>query len=766
MRSSKLYLLFAVVVICAGISAAQQSGGTLRGSVTLASNGDPFHKASVMIVQLRRTVETAEDGSYEFREVPPGTYDVTVHITSFSDERQTVTIAAGQTATANFALRLEAVREQVTVTATGREESTFESFQSTSTVGSLELVQKPSVSLGDLLDNQPGVAKRSFGAGSNRPVVRGFDGDRVLVLKDGISTGTLSSQSGDHGEVLDTLSLERVEVVKGPATLLYGSNAIGGVVNAISSHHEIHDHFHPGVTAYFSANGGSANSLFGGSGGFELGFGKGWSAALRGGGNRTGDYQTPIGELFNSRTRLSNGGGTFGWTGERAFWKTSYDYEDGRSGVPFAALIEASGGAPIVVVPGDVIGFSDERILVDSKRHNARFTTGIRNLRSFVESIRFQVDYANYHHDEIEVLDTGEEEIGTSFDNKLLSYRAMFEQKKTGPLTGRFGLSGFHRQYDTVGAEALAPPVDANNFSAFALQELSFERLRLQFGGRIEHAGFSVQDPLAGLPDRDFTGFSGAAGVHLPLWRGGAFVANYTHSFRAPAIEELYNNGPHIGNVTFELGNANLDPERSNGLDFALRHQSGRVRADFTFFQYQLSDFIFLAPTGNIEDGLIEAEYLQGKTRYRGAEAGFDVAVHPSFWLLFGLDFVNAETRSDVTTVSTGAVTPSGTPLPRTPPLRARIGFDWSWRGLSIRPEGIIAAEQDDIFPTETSTSGYGLFNLNASYTVARAHYVQVFSVSAFNLNDKLYRNHLSFIKDLAPEIGRGVRFGYTLRFF
>jgi iron complex outermembrane receptor protein len=765
MRSSKLLLVFAVAMFCAG-SAGAQSGGTLKGTVTLAANGDPLHKASVRIVQLRRSVETEDDGSYEFRDVPPGTYDVTAHTAALTDERQTITIAAGQTATADFALRFAAVREQVTVTAAGREESTFESFQSTNTVDSLELAQRSSVSLGDFLENQPGVAKRSFGPGSSRPVVRGFDGDRVLILKDGVRTGTLSSQSGDHGESFDTLELERLEVVRGPATLLYGSNAIGGVVNAISSHHIIHDHHHPGVTAHLNATGGSANSLFGGGGGFEIGFGPGFTASLRGGGNRTEDYQTPIGVLFNSRTRLANGGGSFGWTSERAYWKASYDFEDSRYGIPFGALLEESMGAPIVVVPGPVIGESDERIVLPLRRHNTRLTGGFRNLDSFIEGMRFQFDLSKYHHDEVEILDTGEEEVATSFDNQQFFYSGMFEQKKTGRLTGRFGFSGYHRAYETVGAEALAPPVDQNNFAFFALEEIAFERVRFQFGGRVERSAYSVQDPLAGLPDRDFTGFSGAAGVHIPLWRGGAFVANYTHSYRPPALEELYNNGPHIGNVTFELGNPGLSGERGNGVDFSLRHQSGRARADFNFFLYHINDFIFLAPTGNIEDGLIEAENLQGDARYLGAEANFDVGVHPNLWLLFGLDFVNAQTRSDVTTLSTGMVTPSGTHLPRIPPLRARVGLDLRWKGLSIRPEGILAADQDDIFPTETSTSGYGLFNLNASYTIARSHYVQVFSVSAFNLNDKLYRNHLSFIKDLAPEIGRGVRFGYTLHFF
>jgi iron complex outermembrane receptor protein len=759
-------LAFPVLLGSSAPSWAQAATGTLRGTVTLASTGEPLHRASVMVVQLRRTAETEPDGTYEFQDLPPGTYEVTAHTAALADARKTVTIAAGQTATVDFSLRFATVHERITVTAAGREESVTESFQSTSTVGSLELVQKPSVSLGDLLDGQPGVAKRSFGAGSGRPVIRGFDGDRVLVMKDGIRTGTLSSQSGDHGEILDPLVLERVEVVKGPATLLYGSNAIGGVVNAISSHHVIHEHFHPGVTANLSLTGGSANNLFGGGGGFEIGFGTGFSASLHGGGNRTGDYQTPIGELFNSRTRLANGGGAFGWTNERGFWKVSYDYEDTRFGVPFAALLEEAMGDPIIVVPGDVIGESDERILFDGRRHNTRFVGGFRNLKAFVESMRFQLDLSKYHHDEVEVLDTGEEVVATAFDNEQFYYQGMFEQRKAGRLTGRFGFSGYQRAYATEGAEALAPPVDQNNFAFFALEEISFERLRLQIGARVEHSSFEVQDPLAGMPDRNFTGFSGAAGVHLPLWKGGAFVANYTHSFRSPALEELYNNGPHIGNVTFEVGNPDLSPERTDGVDASLRHESGRVRADFSFFLYGIDDFVFLSPTGNVVDGLIEAEYLQGNARYLGAEAGLEVGLHQNFWLLLGLDFVEAETRSAVTATATGLVTPAGTPLPRIPPLRGRIGFDWRWRGLSVRPEGILVDAQDDIFPTETRTAGYGLFNLNASYTIARQHSVQVFSVSAFNLNDKLYRNHLSFIKDLAPEIGRGVRFGYTVRFF
>ena len=180
------------------------------------------------------------------------------------------------------------------------------------------------------------------------------------------------------------------------------------------------------------------------------------------------------------------------------------------------------------------------------------------------------------------------------FSNKNFMFRGVFDQRKTGRFTGSFGFSGFRRDYDTVGAEALAPPTIQNNFAVFGLQEIDFERVRFQLGGRVEHNGYRPDGSLS----RSFTGFSGAAGVRVGLWQDGAFVANYTHSYRAPALEELYNNGPHIGNLTFEVGNPLLTRERNDGIDFSLRHDSKRVRGVANFYYYDIKDFVFLAPTG------------------------------------------------------------------------------------------------------------------------------------------------------------------------
>lgn len=224
--------------------------------------------------------------------------------------------------------------------------------------------------------------------------------------------------------------------------------------------------------------------------------------------------------------------------------------------------------------------------------------------------------------------------------------------------------------------------------------------------------------------------------------------------YRAPSLEELYNNGPHAGNQTFEIGDQTLSREVSDGIDLSLRHSSNRLRTEVNYFYYKIRDFIYLAPTGNLREGLIEANYAQGDRRFTGAELHFDLSLNPTFWILSGLDYVNAE------------LTNTQTPLPRIPPLRGRVGFEAFYKSIRFSPEIVMVRDQDRLFPNEERTAGYATVNLSASYTLARQHYAQIFSINAFNLNNKLYRNHLSFIKDFAPEIGRGVRVVYTVRFF
>jgi len=234
--------------------------------------------------------------------------------------------------------------------------------------------------------------------------------------------------------------------------------------------------------------------------------------------------------------------------------------------------------------------------------------------------------------------------------------------------------------------------------------------------------------------------------LRIPIGGSTAFVTNHTHSYLAPALEEFYNNGPHPSNAAFEIGNSDLDRERSNGIDLSLCYSIGRVGAEANFFYYHIDNFIFFAPTEEVEDGLPVVNATQGASRFVGTEARFDVRLTRNLWLLSSLDYVNAESKD------------SKTPLPWIPPLRGRVGFEAFYKGFRFNPEVIMARNQDRIVPLESRTAGYATVNLTASYTIAQQHTAQTISVNAFNLNDKLYFNHLSFIKGFMPEIGRGVR--------
>ncbi|MFN7931043.1 MAG: TonB-dependent receptor, partial [Blastocatellia bacterium] len=655
MRTQLSFFLLFFLTLCGTLAA--QTTGSIRGKVTLEGNAKPLHDVEISLVKLKLTVETDENGNYEFKNIPPGTWAIHAHLDGFPDVVQNVTITGSETAVADFRMKLKGIRDQVTVSASGSEQSTFEAFQSVTALDNIDLTEKAAPSLGDVLDKQPGIAKRSFGPGSTRPIVRGFDGDRVLVLQDGMQIGSVGAQSGDHGEPVDVLSLERIEIVKGPAALLYGSNAIGGVVNAISGHN-LHDHPHAGVRGFLTGIGGTNNSQGGTSGGVEFGTEK-WLLWGNGNFQHVGDYHAPqIGRIDNSNANSTGGAGGAGYYGEKGFFSASYNFDWRRYGVPFAGL---------------VTGEPDAQVDLQMRRHGLGLTTGINHLSNGIESFRLSANYSDYNHKEIDV-ENGKDTVGTVFNNKLFVYRGVFEQARRGVLSGSFGFWGQHRDYESIGAEALAPPTTQNSAAAFGMEELNFKHLALQFGGRLERNTYA---PRVGR-DRSFTGFSGGAGIRVPLWEGGAFVANYSHSYRAPALEELYNNGPHPGNLTFEIGNTNLQRERGDGIEFSLRHAANRVRAEFNYFYYNLTDFIFLAPTGQIEDSLPEAEYKQGNSFYRGYETRFDVNLLPSLWLNSGVDFVKAELKQ------------TGLGLPRIPPLRGHIGLDWRYKGFDVRPELVL----------------------------------------------------------------------------
>lgn len=726
MKCIHIFLIFLV----ASVTVYGQAAGKVNGTVYYGNDKSVLHDVSVEIAELKQKTSTNNEGVFEFTNVTPGRYTLKVHQEGFGDAVQMVTVEPGATVNLDFRLQLAGIKENVTVTATGIEQSTFEAIATVNTLDSTQILSRAAVGLGDVLDNQSGVSKRSSGPGNSRPVIRGFDGDRVMVSTDGVSVGSLASQSGDHSEPVDTLSVERIEVVKGPATLLYGSNAIGGVVNAVSGHDE---GAHPGFRGYFSTIGGTNSRQAAVSGGVEYGI-KNWMFWANGGGQRTGDYKAggDFGIVNNTFTRNATANFGGGHYAKHWYANVNYSHYQNRFGIPL-----------------DFRETEPEDRSIPTHRRNIKLNVGFTELDFFITAAKVTVDISRYKHQEIE-----DRVVGTMFRNNVTSYRAVFDQKKIGDLTGRFGFDGYIRDYSTIGLETLIDgPVGQTAFSVFTLQELKWERIGLQFGARIENNRYRPKYPT--LEHRDFTGFSGAVGARFDLWKGGAFVANYSHSYRAPAIEELYNNGAHDGTLTFEIGNQALRPETNDGIDISLRQQSKRIKADANFYYYNLKNYIFLAPTNSIDpdSGFPIAEYLQGNSRFTGVELNLDFTAASFLNFLAGFDYVNAKLTG-------------GSPLPRIAPMRGRIGIDAHYKNFSIRPEFVAVGDQTRVFVNESPTGGYSVFNIGGSYVLPAKHSAHIFSVTANNLTDRLFFNHISFIKDISPEIGRNVKFSYTVRFF
>ena len=354
------------------------------------------------------------------------------------------------------------------------------------------------------------------------------------------------------------------------------------------------------------------------------------------------------------------------------------------------------------------------------------------------------------------------------------------DQQQTDRLSGRFGAWTQIRDFEAAGFEALAPRTDLSSFAAFAYEELSLGRFRVQFGGRVDRDNYRVAERGGGdgddahddddgahddhdghdhgveapdARDRGFAGASASIGLHAELGAGNALVANLTRSHRAPAIEELYNFGPHVGTLSFDIGNPDLDAESTLGLDVSLRRRGDRVRTELNLFVYDIDNFIFGDRSEEVLDNLPVFNILQGNSRFTGFDARSSVRLGGLTWLTLGLGYVDAH------------LTTTGEALPRIPPLRGSLELDIPYGGFTLSPQLEFAARQDDVFRGETETGRYSVVNLRASYVWPRQDMAHILSFTGYNLTNELYRNHTSFIKDLAPEMGRGVRLNYAVRF-
>ena len=702
--------------------ATAQTGTTLTGKVTQGNNNQPMAGALVVIDELRREVTAGADGAFVFTNVPPGQYHVGVRAEGYSTRRTEVTVGTTP-ATLNLAVDFDMhFAEVVSVSPNARPQ--FESYQPTTVLDGQELTKNLEATVGATVSEAPGIALRAFGPGPARPVIRGLDGDRVAMLEDGQRMGDLSSQSGDHAVPSNPAAARKIEVVRGPATLLYGANAIGGLVNVITD--SIPSEKTQGSSGNFTLNYGSNGTATGGAGDIHVGNGT-FALHFGGAGTRSENYSTPDGVVDNSQARTALGQVGASWTGEKSYFGASYGYDDSKYGIP-------------VVEEGS--------ISLTPKRHSFSVRAGGKNLDGWLQSYRATLGVRQYEHSELEGT-----EIGTTFHNDTVEGEVLLSHQRVGRLVGSFGGWFMNRAFDAVGAEALSPPVDQQAYAGFLYEEVESPHATLQFGGRLDYASYK---PQGGLRPRDFTGFSGSVGLLLkPQAANDNFVValNLARAARYPALEELYYFGPHPGNLAFEIGNDALDAEHALGFDVALRGRGKRFEGEVAFFRNDITNYIFRQPTGEVEENFPVVKNVAADSVLTGFEVHGDVKLTSELTAEVTYDRVQGELKA------------SGDPLPRIPPSRLIGGLTYQQNAFQIGGSVQAVSEQTRVFGDETPTDGYVTARFFASLSFNRGGVLNTVTARLDNAANESSRNHLNYLKDVLLETGRSFKVVYTLGF-
>ncbi|MFM1911226.1 MAG: hypothetical protein RJB18_617 [Pseudomonadota bacterium] len=623
-----------------------------------------------------------------------------------------------------------------------------------------ELSIKRESTLGETLTGTPGVSSSYFGPNASRPIIRGMDGDRIRIMQNGVGALDASSLSPDHAVAIDPLIAEQIEVIRGPATVLYGAGAVGGVVNVID--HRIPKEPLNGVMGRGETRFGGADNERSGAAVIDVGNGMfaihadvytrktddlsiSSSAQNKLIGAGKADHVNN-GKLANSAAKSD--GGAFG---------ASLTFDKGHIGVSYSEFNNFYGTVAEPTVKADM----------KSKRWD--FSSEAHHLDTFIERIKFRMAFTDYKHQEI---DNGE--VGTTFLNKGVETTLEAGHAKIGNLSGVVGLQTQNTRFSALGVDAFVPSTHTSSQGIYLYEELPIDRLKLSAGGRIDKttvksAGGGVDDPNTHLPkfgnatSKQFTPKNLSAGALFSIDDNWSIATNLTHTERAPTQNELFSNGAHVATNQYEIGNKNLTVEKANGLDVQIRWKTEKHSFSLGGFFTKFDNFINTYNTGLYSDdygntnstqnntfSLAEAKTIGVPAIFTGMEA------QGKFRIYEGLGDLDLNVRGDYVR-ATNEIT--NTPLSRIAPMRIGTGLDYQLGDFASKIDVLHGFKQDRVATNELPTNGYTLVNATISYRLKTALNLEAFA-KARNLLDEDIRDHSSFLKEIAPMGGRSVLFG------
>lgn len=719
--------------------ASPARSATLSGRVLEDSNL-PLPGVAVSIPELKRGAVTDDSGRYRIEAIPHGVYAVMFSLIGYSPLTRSVHIDEAPLQL-DVSLSMQALEgDVITVTGTSQATSLKSSAQATSTVEQRDLERSRGPALMSSLENSPGVTLYSTGQGIVKPVVRGLTSQRVLVLSDGIRQE--GQQWGDeHGPELSSMQTGRIEVVRGPGSVLYGSDAIGGVVHVIAPEIPSAETGAPSLRGEVS--GDLASNAPGGAGGLRLEGARG-RLGYRGSfsGRQSNDVRTPDESLANSSLEEAAGSGAVGWSSLK-----------GSAGVEYSRVhsrleIHEDPAEDPLATPYQMV------------EHQRARAFGLLP----IGTLRFELDAAWQENRRREFEAEGEGEPALELELRTGTLHGKVHHHPGEAITGTAGISLTTQTNRSLAEEELIPNYDMLDAALYLFETLHLGTATLSAGARFDERQFDVSESASlgvSKQERNYSAFTAQGGVSWQVTEQAALVASVGRAWRAPTPIELFVDGVHEGTVRYELGDSTLQPEASLNLEAGVRVNSAATKVDVSVYRNAIDRYIYLEPTGSVDSasGFDVYQNTQADAVLTGVELSMQWKATAGVQLRGGLD------------ASRGGNDATDGPLPLMPAVRARLGAQVSparWGRLAspyVAADVKFVAEQDRVDVFESPTAGYVLLDLGAGFELPVSSGRIRIDVQLENALDQAYRDHLSRYKEYALNAGRSLSLKITVPF-
>ena len=742
-RFSILFLLFGVL---AGVSARaagatpvavieQQAADTLdhvAGVVRSADSGMPLAGAILMVDGTGGSATTHGDGSFRIAVPDAGRYRLRIARLGYA--AATVEVEQGEFAAVDLDVAAIPLPD-VVVTAVLSATAANETIRPSAVFSEETLQRQLAGTLAQTVESVPGVTVTSMGPGTSQPVIRGLGGDRILVLEDGQRVGDVLSSGPDHASALAPSSARRIDVIRGPSAILYGSNALGGVINVVRD--EVPRAVPYRATGSTTLQGEGATRGIGGSSQVTVGVTEHIPLRVEVSKREGGDLRTPIGRLMGTQTDVWSVAAGTSWVDDWGFAGGSFRYYANDYGIP-----------------GGFLGGHTNAVRTEQERMAGRFRSVIRPGGGF-ETVEFDAGYTWYQHHEMEPPDI----LGAQYEREIVSGEARARHAGWGPFAS--GAVGARVSWEDFGfAGALHTPNSRRRTqAAYILEEIQLDPVTLEAGLRYDRVELEPDredssSDIGHIRARSFNAVSGSLGALMPVTEQFTLGASVARAFRTPDVHELYSEGPHLAANSYDVGNPSLGTETGLGIDVFGRIAGRRLSAEATWFRNTIAGYIFPQATGQLSRVRLPIYQFVGED-----------AVLTGFESQFGWSLPAGLKLEAVASYVRGTIRDTNEPLPFMPPLQGRVALGYSPVDWFVEAEARMAGSQERTGRFEEPTDGYAVLGLSGGVRFTFAGRLHVVTLHLDNLGNTEYRRHLSRVKEIMPEAGRSISAVYRVVF-